>query len=35
MALGAFEMALKKFGAAVELGKGVKAAQEVFIKHLG
>lgn len=34
MAIAAFEMALTKFGAAVELGKGVKAAQEVFIKHL-
>jgi len=34
MGLAAFEMAMKKFGAPVELGTGVKAAQEVFIEHL-
>lgn len=34
MGLAAFEMAMKKFGAPVELGVGVKAAQEVFIAHL-
>ncbi|MCD6282733.1 alanine--glyoxylate aminotransferase family protein [bacterium] len=34
MGLAAFEMGMKKFGAPVELGVGVKAAQEVFMSHL-
>ncbi len=35
MGLAAFEMALKKFGVPIELGVGVKAAQEVFMSYLG
>jgi len=34
MAVAAFEMAMKKFGAAIELGAGVRAAEEVFFSHL-
>ena len=34
MGLAAFEMVMMKFGAQVDLGAGVKAAQEVFIEHL-
>jgi aspartate aminotransferase-like enzyme len=35
IAISAFEMGLKKFGIDIELGKGVKAAQEVIINYLG
>lgn len=33
IAISALEMALKKFGYAIELGTGVKAAEEVFMKE--
>jgi len=34
MAIAAFEMAMKHFGVEVELGKGVKVAQEILMKDL-
>ncbi len=34
MAIAAFEMALKHFGVDIELGKGVKVAQEILMKDL-
>jgi len=34
MAVAAFEMAMKRFGADIELGKGVKAAQEILMADL-
>lgn len=34
MAIAAFEMALKHFGVDVELGKGVKVAQEILMADL-
>lgn len=35
VAVGALEMALKKFGSPVEFGKGVAAAQEILMEALG
>lgn len=32
IAISALEMALKKFGAQVQLGKGVAAAQEILLE---
>jgi len=34
MAIAAFEMAMKHFGLDIELGKGVKAAQEILMADL-
>lgn len=35
IAVSAFEMGLKKFGMDIELGAGVKAAQEIIVEYLG